>query len=231
MPTTLAENLRRVAAQHRICCVPHCSQPVRRLGRYCGKHQQRVHRHGEPCQTPITVRHVKWFQKRVDNFMKKNRQHPAIQAVIDKLESLLADAASRPIYTKPRPGDFRTQALMELQRLHQGGTTGYEMLSRLLGVHYLAHSDPALLQPQSIAHRYAAARLTLNLRDRTARDHKYGTHLGGQVLNTIGQQLSSATLLLAMEMLRAFDKVDREPAEYRQTITKAVEAQPLVAVK
>ena len=55
---------------------------------------------------------------------------------------------------------------MELQRLHQGGTTGEEMLSRLLAIAYMAHSDPALLPPLSIGHRYAAARLTLNLRVR-----------------------------------------------------------------
>jgi hypothetical protein len=231
MSTTLAENLRRVAAQHRICCVSGCSQPVRRLGRYCGPHQQHVHRHGEPCQTPITIYRLKPYQKRVASFLKKNRQHPAVQAVIDKLSSLLATAASKPVYTKPRRGDFRTQALMELQRLHAGGTTGEEMLSRLLAIAYMAHSDPALLQPLSIGHRYAAARLTLNLRVRGTPNWKADTHLGGQVLNTIGQQLNSATVLLASEMLKAFDQADREPVEYRETITKAVETQPLVAPK
>jgi hypothetical protein len=183
--------------------------------------------HGSPTQSIVKVSMTVWYRKRTDKFLAQNRDHAAVLATIDKLNQILAMA--RPATVRPRRGDWRSRAHNELHRLTSMGVTGEEVLGRLLPIWYLAHADSAFLEPLSIPHRYACARHTLNLRDRSNKEFRAsaGTRCGSKALNWLGERLVNATLGLAQAMLKSFDEADRADLTHRETVQQAVEAVPL----
>jgi hypothetical protein len=231
MPIGLSEQLRRIAAKGpRMCDVRGCMKSAFRVGRYCDPHQKHAQAHGSPTATGIRLYMTAFYRKRTDKFLEQNRDHPAVQATVDKLQQILN--SGRAATTRPRRGDWRGRSNHEIHRLKSMGVTGFEALGRLLPLWYMSHADKPLLEPASLHFRYTCARHFLNLRDRSDKEFRAsaGTNCGSHALNYIGERLVSATLHLAQAMLKSFDATDAEPLEYRETVLQAVEAVPVKSV-
>ncbi|TVM18693.1 hypothetical protein DPQ33_04240 [Oceanidesulfovibrio indonesiensis] len=131
------DELRRNPQQ---CEVPGCYAYRQKWGRYCEHHDRVNERTGHPEGHTIRKGQLRPYAARATEFIQEQHQHRGVQAALEWIEELLANAED--------PGELHRSSLPSqrvgkwFHKMHLAGITAEEVLSTVVGLYLLRELDP-----------------------------------------------------------------------------------------
>jgi hypothetical protein len=208
-------------ANYYICSVSWCQRSRHGNSQYCSNHARRNRDYGHPEGRPVTKQDLAPYLKRVKQFFRKYKDHPATLEAIKLLDQWLQEGA---IIAAHHPGDRVNQ---ELKRLYDGGLKGKEALEMMGAVWLFAYECPHRL-PDDRRATYALSRALLQTRPQSIRrvsrrgdsERLIYNKPGATVHEVIGQRVRDSIGLTYVRMIEAMQREARKAQDARERLMR-----------
>lgn len=199
------------------CAAKGCTNWARSWSRYCHSHANRHRYTRSPTGRLLRSRRdLGPYRELVAEYLPRWIQHPAMQAAIRYMDSLLTRGSS---YTGSS-GVHRGVA-RELRRLQTDGATGPAMLARVLTVEGFGYFN-ARTWDDGECHTVNVGSQLIRTTPRPG-----AGKVPGRVVYAIGQEVRNALGLLPREFWSAVDREIHRTEQARDAIAQALQGEPL----